>query len=139
MVCYFPCNDYGPCIADDLSTRLEGTDRHRDASNIPVLHVLWTQFKDGQFELSVVKQKNAKSRWELVQYVGKPEVDSNAKVEKWCETVMNDAYAGTKDLLLGILSLNLFVLSLGIKRRRRFRVLVNPHGGQVSCKISLVF
>ena len=90
------CSCYSSWTCTDGFDEILGKDKHDGSSDIPVLHVLWTQFKDGQFELSVVKRKSAKTRWTLVQYVGRPEVDSSRKVERWCETVMKDAYAGER-------------------------------------------
>ncbi|KAF5381091.1 hypothetical protein D9615_003996 [Tricholomella constricta] len=55
-------------------------------------------------------KKRADARLTLVRLEGKPQGSENSMVAQWAETLMTNAYEG-------------------VPRRRRLKVLVNPHGG----------
>ncbi|TDL24771.1 hypothetical protein BD410DRAFT_785477 [Rickenella mellea] len=86
------------------------TSGKKRSSQLTARDVLWTEVEEGKVEFSCVL-RDSKRRGSLVCLEGTLGTDDKGSASQWCEDVLQAAYAG-------------------VKRRPRFNIVINPHGGQ---------
>jgi sphingosine kinase len=92
----------------------------KHATIIPVRQVLWAEVDSSKrvtLRVSVLgrKKKSPKSPLTLVRLAGEVQDGEENRAKEWSDALMHLAYEG-----------------MGVKRQRKLRVLLNPHGGKVS-------
>ncbi|KAF7976705.1 hypothetical protein HWV62_5867 [Athelia sp. TMB] len=91
---------------------------------VPVRQVVGAYHAAGQLELHYLARKHKNARMALTTISGAVDGDGAAA---WCEAAMNIAYEGASPGVRGSAQLTSMA---GVKPSRRFKVLINPFGGQ---------
>jgi sphingosine kinase len=103
--------------------------------------VIWAGFnRDTRvFDVAYLTRNKKKELLSLIRLEGKVQELDNDAVSDWVESLMNTCYEGMCEYLFLTSPSIPFSpnLGTGIKRNRRLKILVNPHGGVVSSDTSL--
>ncbi|KZT26357.1 hypothetical protein NEOLEDRAFT_1091226 [Neolentinus lepideus HHB14362 ss-1] len=81
--------------------------------DVPLRQIIWVEHAGDRLEVHFLARKRKKSPFGLVKATGRVYPEDNPLVDTWIANLMDKAYDG-----------------IGVKQCRRFKVLINPQGGQ---------